>query len=60
MLIYWFATQLFSEYGSIAHTQVTDGGVAYAAHIGGFIAGMILVEVMGTRSRYLPRRDVYW
>jgi len=60
ILLYWFVTQLFSGYGSIAHTHISDGGVAWFAHIGGFITGMILVQLMGTRSRYIPRRDVYW
>jgi membrane associated rhomboid family serine protease len=60
ILIYWFFTQLLSEYGSITTTQVANGGVAYAAHIGGFVTGMVLVQFMGVRSRYLPRRDVYW
>jgi membrane associated rhomboid family serine protease len=60
ILIWWFITQLFSEYGSITTTQVANGGIAYAAHIGGFVTGMILVQVMGVRSRYLPRRDIYW
>ena len=60
ILIYWFITQLFSEYGSISQTQVVNGGVAYAAHIGGFVSGMILVKFMGARTRYFPRRDIYW
>src|SRR5580692_11355483 len=60
ILVYWFITQLFSEYGSITQTQVGSGGVAYAAHIGGFVTGMILVQLMGTRTRYFPRRDIYW
>jgi membrane associated rhomboid family serine protease len=60
ILVYWFVAQLFSQYGSIAHTHVTEGGVAYSAHIGGFITGMILVNVMGVRTRYFPRRDIYW
>jgi len=60
ILVYWFITQLFREYGSIAQTQVVNGGVAYAAHIGGFITGMILVQFMGVRTRYFPRRDIYW
>jgi len=60
ILIYWFITQLFSEYGSITQTQVANGGVAYAAHIGGFVTGMILVQFMGVRTRYLPRRNVHW
>lgn len=60
ILVYWFVMQIFSSYGSIAHTQVSDTGVAWFAHIGGFIAGMILIKVMGTRPRYFPRRDIYW
>ncbi len=60
ILIYWFLIQLSSGYGAIAHTQVTDAGVAWFAHIGGFLAGMVLVKVMGTRDRYYRRRDIYW
>jgi membrane associated rhomboid family serine protease len=60
ILIYWFAAQLFSGYGTIANTHLSDGGVAWFAHIGGFISGMILVRFMGARTRYFPRRDIYW
>ncbi len=35
----WFLTQVFSQIGSIAAVQ--SGGVAYMAHIGGFIYGAI-------------------
>ena len=35
----WFLIQLFSQVGSVASTQ--SGGVAYMAHVGGFIFGAI-------------------
>jgi membrane associated rhomboid family serine protease len=38
---FWFVLQLFSGIGSIAGTADT-GGVAYMAHIGGFVAGFVL------------------
>ena len=38
---FWFVLQLFSGIGSISQTADT-GGVAYMAHIGGFIAGFAL------------------
>lgn len=38
---FWIVLQLFSGIGSIANTADT-GGVAYMAHIGGFVAGFIL------------------
>jgi len=38
---FWIVLQLFSSIGSIAQTSDT-GGVAYMAHIGGFVAGFVL------------------
>jgi membrane associated rhomboid family serine protease len=41
----WFVLQLFSGIGSIASTADT-GGVAFMAHIGGFIAGVVLAFIL--------------
>jgi membrane associated rhomboid family serine protease len=60
MLIYWFITQFFSGVGSIAYSHVSEGGVAFFAHVGGFIMGCILINVMGARQPYRRRRDLYW
>jgi rhomboid family protein len=38
---FWIVLQFFSGIGSIANTAQT-GGVAYLAHIGGFLAGFVL------------------
>jgi membrane associated rhomboid family serine protease len=39
----WIGLQFFSGVGSIAATSETDkGGVAYMAHVGGFVAGFLL------------------
>lgn len=50
----WIALQLFSGIGSISNTADT-GGVAYMAHIGGFVAGFVLTFLFGgtTASRRL-------
>jgi len=45
----WTVLQLFSGIGSIANTAQT-GGVAYMAHIGGFLAGFLLTFLF-LRSR---------
>jgi membrane associated rhomboid family serine protease len=37
----WIVLQLFSGIGSISETAQT-GGVAYMAHVGGFVAGVLL------------------
>jgi membrane associated rhomboid family serine protease len=45
----WFLTQVFSEVGALAQTQ--SGGVAYMAHIGGFLYGMLTSRLFETRQR---------
>ena len=60
MLLYWFFIQLFSGVGTIGYSHLSQGGTAFFAHVGGFVAGMILVNVMGTRAKYLQRRDLNW
>ncbi len=40
---YWFLIQAFSGLGTLATFDVNQGGVAYFAHIGGFIFGYLLV-----------------
>jgi membrane associated rhomboid family serine protease len=53
LLLYWFAIQFFSGFGSIADSQSWQGGdVAYFAHIGGFLAGMGLIFLMPAKQRY--------
>jgi membrane associated rhomboid family serine protease len=47
----WFLLQLISGFGSLAETSVSEGGVAYFAHIGGFIAGALLIIPMGIGLR---------
>jgi len=41
----WFVLQLFSGIGSLSYISESAGGVAYFAHIGGFVAGMLLVKI---------------
>lgn len=48
----WFLLQIFSQI-STASSQ-SEGGVAYLAHIGGFIAGVILTFLLGGNRRSLP------
>jgi membrane associated rhomboid family serine protease len=48
VLGFWIVIQLISGVGSFAHTS-EGGGVAYMAHIGGFVAGLALVKLMAAR-----------
>ena len=48
----WIAMQLFSGYGTVGQNSQT-GGVAYAAHIGGFVAG----AVFGLVARLMMKKE---
>ncbi len=48
MIGLWAVTQIVSGVGSLGGSDV--GGVAYWAHVGGFISGLILVFLLGNRS----------
>jgi membrane associated rhomboid family serine protease len=47
---FWIVLQFFSGIGSITNTADT-GGVAYMAHIGGFVAGLVLTFLFRGNSR---------
>jgi len=52
VLGYWFLLQFFSGAAtSIAYSNPNSGGVAFWAHVGGFVAGIILIKVMPQRSK---------
>jgi membrane associated rhomboid family serine protease len=54
ILLYWFAIQFFSGFGSLANTNYSGGGVAYFAHIGGFLIGMLFIRMFPARQRWRP------
>jgi membrane associated rhomboid family serine protease len=68
LLGFWFVLQLFS--GSLSIAAGTATGVAYFAHVGGFLAGAALaLPLRGRVNRNPPRRprvveyygrDPYW
>jgi len=48
---YWFALQVISGVGSLASIKINDGGVAFFAHIGGFVCGYVLVMFWPTKKK---------
>ena len=51
----WVVFQFINGIGQVAQTEET-GGVAYAAHVGGFLAGVLLVWVFRSRRARAPGR----
>jgi membrane associated rhomboid family serine protease len=60
ILLYWFVIQIFSGVGSIGYSQISQGGVAWFAHVGGFVTGIVLVMLMRTREPYRLHRELHW
>src|ERR1039458_7334352 len=56
MLGYWFVMNFLSGTATaIAETSQTSGGIAFWAHVGGFVAGVVMINVFGE----LPHRHRY-
>jgi membrane associated rhomboid family serine protease len=45
-IVFWFVVQLFSGKASLSTSTPTTGGTAYFAHIGGFVAGVVLLAAL--------------
>jgi len=58
VLLYWFLIQFVAGFQMLAIESATHGGVAWWAHVGGFLLGMILALVLPKRLR--PRPITAW
>lgn len=55
----WFLLQLFSGIAAIGYATGGEAGIAFWAHVGGFLAGLVLVfffRQRGRTARVYPRR----
>ncbi len=60
ILVYWFVLQFFNGVGSIASSHLSQGGVAWFAHVGGFLAGILLIFALRPRERFRRREELHW
>ena len=64
---FWFVSQLFNGIFALTAADVfQSGGVAWWAHIGGFVFGLLVIRLIGSRTkarvvgRYHPWQDDGW
>jgi membrane associated rhomboid family serine protease len=57
MLIYWMFLQVL---GGVTSIGAKGGGVAFWAHLGGFLAGVVLVKVFERRDRVMAHSSHHW
>jgi membrane associated rhomboid family serine protease len=58
MIVLWFAIQLLNGIASVTDAAQMSGGVAYGAHVGGFVAGLVLT-LFFRRPQRPPRYATY-
>lgn len=49
MLGYWFILQLISGLGSLSQTSADHGGIAFFAHVAGFVIGLLVGKLAQSR-----------
>jgi membrane associated rhomboid family serine protease len=54
----WFAFQVMNGIGILGGEEA--GGVAYAAHIGGFLSGLILVKLFTNPKRPVEEQQAFY
>jgi membrane associated rhomboid family serine protease len=58
MLLYWFAIQVVSGLTGLLVQE--GGGVAFWAHVGGFVAGLVLVKLFARAEDVSRHRAHHW
>jgi membrane associated rhomboid family serine protease len=58
MLLYWAFIQLVS--GLVGLAAQESGGVAFAAHVGGFLAGVVLIKLFARPDDVLAHQREQW
>ena len=56
MLGLWFAEQAVFAAAGLTTATGAGGGVAYFAHIGGFVFGALTIKLLATKRRQIPSR----
>ena len=56
MLGIWFLQQAVFGAANLTNPTGSGGGVAYFAHVGGFVFGLLVIKLFATRRKEIPPR----
>jgi membrane associated rhomboid family serine protease len=59
MLGIWFAEQAVFGAANLTDPAGSGGGVAYFAHVGGFVFGLLTVRLLATRRKHIPAARMF-
>lgn len=57
VLGYWFLGEFLSGAASVFTSSGGAGGVAFWAHVGGFVCGLLLIKLLPTRKNVYAFED---
>lgn len=57
VLGFWIVLQIISQYTASFSATAQSGGVAYMAHIGGFVAGLVMAFLFRRKTQRMPYYD---
>ncbi len=60
VLVIWFAEQAAFAAVGLTHPTGGSGGVAYFAHVGGFVFGLATIKLLATRRKQTPPTSVVY
>jgi membrane associated rhomboid family serine protease len=60
VLGFWFVEQFFNGAFALTESAYSTAGVAWWAHIGGFLCGMVLINIFKRRGYRPDGRDAWW
>jgi membrane associated rhomboid family serine protease len=58
VLLWWFAVQVIGGLPQLMSVEAVSGGVAFWAHVGGFVAGLLLIKLF--QNPRLTSRRTQW
>jgi membrane associated rhomboid family serine protease len=58
VLVWWFGVQVITSLPKLSPMPDVNGGIAVWAHIGGFVAGVVLVKVFENRQLVEARNEI--
>jgi membrane associated rhomboid family serine protease len=58
VLLWWFGLQVITSLPTLSSVPEVEGGVAVWAHIGGFVAGVVLVKLFESRRLVELRNEI--
>lgn len=56
---FWFITQFFTGFATLNARNAEEGGVAWWAHVGGFVMGLLIIKLLARKEKKYAYADTF-